>query len=573
MPDASTPGSPSPLRPAPPRGVDTAAWQLRVDPGRVDRGIRRWRRPPRWKPTPVVTDHPTRSRAGGALAVRRGRGRRRAGAATGTTFRVRRGLQPAGRGPRPRSDDVTVVVPVRNRPGAARATSRRTRWSVVRRRRRRVHRRRRQQGDRRTARRTLCRPEDELGSLSGTQRRAVPGRHCAGGVRGLRLRACRRVAPTAPRPFRRSYGCGGRTPGRQPSVANERAGPLRTRSAVARPGEDPSAGSTGRPGLLRPERSDRGPCRHRARAGPLRPVLARRRGRRPRVASARGGLGCPLRTRECRSPMTDRDDAALVPGAPVFLRFDGRASLAAPPRHVRPVRGLRVVAGRVGAGAGRPAHLGAHDTGGIHRGDGRPPERPGARPRGRRDPDRGAWHGPRRLPALGGLARAWSPALVLALACRRTRRHAALALVLPALNDWAADTEALDPIRSPRCARARRRRLRRGVWAGCARERALEPLLPRVVAVERMVRHHAARNPSTTARAAEKARRVTPWRNAAGRAGAPSRRPPRTGAPRRSTRRRSHASGGPRARRRASAARSSPAQACSAVALRATASR
>ena len=51
------------------------------------------------------------------------------------------------------------------------------------------------------------------------------------------------------------------------------------------------------------------------------------------------------------------------------------------------------------------------------------------------------------LPSLGGLARAWSPALVLGLAFRRTRKASALALVLPALGDWVANREALDPLR------------------------------------------------------------------------------------------------------------------------------
>ncbi len=85
------------------------------------------------------------------------------------------------------------------------------------------------------------------------------------------------------------------------------------------------------------------------------------------------------------------------------------------------------------------------------------------------------------LPVLGGLARAWSPALVLALVSRRTRRQAALALVLPALNDWAADTEILDPVRFTALHVLDDVAYGIGVWAGCARERTLEPLLPRVV--------------------------------------------------------------------------------------------
>ena len=85
------------------------------------------------------------------------------------------------------------------------------------------------------------------------------------------------------------------------------------------------------------------------------------------------------------------------------------------------------------------------------------------------------------LPALGGLARAWSPALVLALAFHRTRRTALLALVLPAVNDWAADTEALDPVRFTVLHLVDDLAYGAGVWVGCARERAVEPLVPRVV--------------------------------------------------------------------------------------------
>ena len=52
------------------------------------------------------------------------------------------------------------------------------------------------------------------------------------------------------------------------------------------------------------------------------------------------------------------------------------------------------------------------------------------------------------LPSLAGLARAWSPAARwLGLAFRRTRTASALALVLPALDDWVPDRAALDPVR------------------------------------------------------------------------------------------------------------------------------
>ena len=51
------------------------------------------------------------------------------------------------------------------------------------------------------------------------------------------------------------------------------------------------------------------------------------------------------------------------------------------------------------------------------------------------------------LPALGEAVRAWSPFLVLGLFHRRTRRASALALLAPALRDWAADSGGVDPVR------------------------------------------------------------------------------------------------------------------------------
>jgi mycofactocin glycosyltransferase len=84
------------------------------------------------------------------------------------------------------------------------------------------------------------------------------------------------------------------------------------------------------------------------------------------------------------------------------------------------------------------------------------------------------------LPALGGLARAWSPALVLGLAFRRTRKTAALALVLPALNDWAARSGPVDFVPYVALHVADDVAYGAGVWAGCAREGTAEPLVPRV---------------------------------------------------------------------------------------------
>jgi mycofactocin system glycosyltransferase len=84
------------------------------------------------------------------------------------------------------------------------------------------------------------------------------------------------------------------------------------------------------------------------------------------------------------------------------------------------------------------------------------------------------------VPALGSLTRAWSPALVLALAFRRTRAAAALALLVPALADWATDRRAIDPVRAAAVHVADDVAYGTGVWVGCARERTLVPLVPRI---------------------------------------------------------------------------------------------
>ncbi len=84
------------------------------------------------------------------------------------------------------------------------------------------------------------------------------------------------------------------------------------------------------------------------------------------------------------------------------------------------------------------------------------------------------------LPALGALARAWSPAFVIGLAFRRTRRASALALLLPALGDWAADRDGADPVRATALHVADDVAYGAGVWLGCARERTLVPLVPRI---------------------------------------------------------------------------------------------
>ncbi len=84
------------------------------------------------------------------------------------------------------------------------------------------------------------------------------------------------------------------------------------------------------------------------------------------------------------------------------------------------------------------------------------------------------------LPALGSLARAWSPALLLGLAFRRTRRASALALLLPALGDSVADRDGADLVRATALHVADAVAYGAGVWVGCARERTLVPLIPRI---------------------------------------------------------------------------------------------
>ncbi len=84
------------------------------------------------------------------------------------------------------------------------------------------------------------------------------------------------------------------------------------------------------------------------------------------------------------------------------------------------------------------------------------------------------------LPALRSVVRAWSPALVLGLAFRRTRRASTLALLLPALADWAPDRDRADPVRAAALHVADDVAYGAGVWVGCARERTLVPLVPRI---------------------------------------------------------------------------------------------
>ena len=84
------------------------------------------------------------------------------------------------------------------------------------------------------------------------------------------------------------------------------------------------------------------------------------------------------------------------------------------------------------------------------------------------------------VPALAGLTRAWSPAFLLALASRRTRKAALAALLVPALADWWDDQSGLDPLTYAALHVADDAAYGAGVWLGCWRERTAAPLLPRV---------------------------------------------------------------------------------------------
>ena len=84
------------------------------------------------------------------------------------------------------------------------------------------------------------------------------------------------------------------------------------------------------------------------------------------------------------------------------------------------------------------------------------------------------------LPALSGVTRAWSPALVAGLLSRRTRGAAALALLAPAVRDWAGEPGDLDPVRYACLHVADDLAYGSGVWAGCLQQRTVRPLVPRL---------------------------------------------------------------------------------------------
>ncbi|HYA68492.1 MAG TPA: mycofactocin biosynthesis glycosyltransferase MftF [Acidimicrobiales bacterium] len=82
------------------------------------------------------------------------------------------------------------------------------------------------------------------------------------------------------------------------------------------------------------------------------------------------------------------------------------------------------------------------------------------------------------MPALRGLTRAWAPALLLGLCFRRTRRVSAIALLAPAVDEWVAKPCALDPARFAALHALDDVAYGSGLWAGCLKARTVRPLLP-----------------------------------------------------------------------------------------------
>jgi mycofactocin system glycosyltransferase len=74
----------------------------------------------------------------------------------------------------------------------------------------------------------------------------------------------------------------------------------------------------------------------------------------------------------------------------------------------------------------------------------------------------------------------WPAALAAALLSRRARRTLALCVLLPPLAEWWNRRPPLDPARYSALRLADAAAYGAGVWAGCARERTLGPLLPRL---------------------------------------------------------------------------------------------
>ncbi len=173
------------------------------------------------------------------------------------------------------------------------------------------------------------------------------------------------------------------------------ARPLRGGTFVARPGPSGGSRTAGQPHPVRAERGARRTGRRGDGPRALRCHPAGWRGRGPRVAPRRGGMGRPLRAGEHRRARRAAGTRILL-GAPCFLRDDGRTPGPTPHRlaGARPCLGM--VAGGVDAGAGPTTPPRARNAGGVHRHPGPAPggTRAGSRRGG--DPHRRRRH--RRVP-------------------------------------------------------------------------------------------------------------------------------------------------------------------------------
>ena len=477
----SAPGGPAAAAPGAAPGTRRCPARFALTEDAVDPGLRRRDRAAGRQPAPPVPDF----RAGPQLVVDRwragavGRGPP-AGAAAGPAAGLRRRVQSPAHG---RSsfgpDDVTVVVPVRDRPAqltgcSARSPAWPASWSTTRRP------MRRHQGDRRAPRRALRRAGHQRRPRGAPQRGAGPGRHAAGGVRRLRLRARRRAgsspcwATSTTRWWRRWRRGSSAAAAERRVLARYEA----VRSSLDRgrargrcgPGARvpfvPSAAL-----LVRADVAD-GPR-------PLRPVPARRRGRRPGVAPGRGRLGRPLRARERRRPRRaarrrSRSWPAGPSTGPRPRRWPG--ATATPWRRAR----VRLVAGRLAprrwpAGpCWRSAALAAPSpswpaacAGSCETPSPWPRRSPAVARRARRCRRWADWPGPgRRRSSSAGLPA--DPRRAGAGACSSRARR------------LGRRPEALDPVRYAALHVADDVAYGAGVWVGCARERTLVPLVPRV---------------------------------------------------------------------------------------------
>jgi hypothetical protein len=84
------------------------------------------------------------------------------------------------------------------------------------------------------------------------------------------------------------------------------------------------------------------------------------------------------------------------------------------------------------------------------------------------------------VPVAGGLTRAYGPLLLAALASRRLRPAAAVALAAPVVADYRRQRPDLDPLRYALAHLADDLAYGAGLWAGCWRERTWAPLIPQL---------------------------------------------------------------------------------------------